>query len=387
MSALVLLANCSAAKAADWPFKETIQPLKIRATPKPGSDLPIKYDCGGRSPCGLSDFMKNTDACALYVISAGKPVLHRDSLSSDRCKKRVSKERYRVASVTKSVVSLLFGRVFTDSNYGTPIDVEKTTAASALSNANINYPNKKVSVGDLLRMSSAMKWSEKRGDEIIRIEEKPNGCKEKDGQICTLRTAVTLHLKKAKFKRGSPPFNYSGFDTVLLGMLVENRLASVSGLSRPTLDQGLEFFFWKKLNMRKNADWKADYERHPAAYCCLSMSAGDLAELGNWVLQKYRAGADPMSKWVRNSIAKNRISTRKCSYRGMKQHYHYGYQWWVLSGDKNGFTGIGKGGQYLHLFPDQNVVVVQLSADDSVSKSDECESMLVHRLIADMVAN
>ena len=57
--------------------------------------------------------------------------------------------------------------------------------------------------------------------------------------------------------------------------------------------------------------------------------------------------------------------------------------WWVLSGERNGFTGIGAGGQFLHIFPDQNVVVVQLGDARRLTNQKVCESLLLHRVIAD----
>ena len=95
-----------------------------------------------------------------------------------------------------------------------------------------------------------------------------------------------------------------------------------------------------------------------------------------------------MATWVRDSVNDNRDSDPNEDYTfyGMDQQFKYGYQWWVLSGERNGFTGIGKHGQFLHLFPDQNVVIVQLSDMEKRTPKKTCESLLVHRLIADQVA-
>ena len=41
-------------------------------------------------------------------------------------------------------------------------------------------------------------------------------------------------------------------------------------------------------------------------------------------------------------------------------------------------------GQYLHVFPQQNVVIVQFG-EKLAGDADTCEAMLVHRLIADQV--
>jgi len=80
----------------------------------------------------------------------------------------------------------------------------------------------------------------------------------------------------------------------------------------------------------------------------------------------------------------------------------YGYQWWVPNADsvdseiaENGFVAIGRQGQYMYVFPEQDVVAVQFASWDASPKwlversngSRECESLMVHRLIADEVAS
>ena len=211
--------------------------------------------------------MKRMDVCALFVISAGQPVLHRYAKedNGNECLATVSEERYGIKSVAKSVTSLLFGRVFTDPAFGTPIDINATSASDALAEIGLKYRDKVVTIWDLLHMSSGMLWSETESCDIT-IEDPPKDCPPKSYD--TLKKAAEHRLKKAKFEPGSGtlrPFRYSGFDALLIGMLVEHRLKSVPGLQSPLLHKGLEHFVWQRLEMDKKADWKADTEFHPPA--------------------------------------------------------------------------------------------------------------------------
>tara|TARA_B100000029_G_scaffold512184_1_gene608178 strand:- start:4772 stop:5035 length:264 start_codon:yes stop_codon:yes gene_type:complete len=82
-------------------------------------------------------------------------------------------------------------------------------------------------------------------------------------------------------------------------------------------------------------------------------------------------------------------SPRSCEFEhtGFEQELSYGYQWRVLSGDKNGFTALGKGGQFIHIFPEMDTVVVQHGDWDGFSRDEIsnslCESFVVHRLLSE----
>ena len=145
----------------------------------------------------------------------------------------------------------------------------------------------------------------------------------------------------------------------------------------------MEQLLWQQLDTRNKAKWKADFKGHPAAYCCFYSDAADLTVLGDWVLQQHRSGTGAVANWIRQSVTDTVESDLECAVRGAS--LRYGYQWWVAAETANGFTGIGRGGQYLHAFPEQNVVV-QLGEDERADDKT-CEMMLVHRIIADQLAS
>lgn len=366
----------------DWPAKAVIAPRDPGQTPAPGQDLAISYDCGEAGPCGLSDFMERMHACALFVIRAGEPILHRTSVRSDSddCKPAVEQERYGVASITKSIVSLLFGILYTDPAYGAPVDLD-SPAADLLAEAGVDYPNREVTLRHLLQMSSSMSWSEDEADATLKISVKPDGTPA--GPHRTLKEAVNARLRRASF-HPRRQFLYSGFDTQLIGILAEHRLAASDGVKRGTLDEALERLLWKELPTHRPAEWNADFDAHPAAHCCAYTAAGDLAALGAWMLEQYKAGTGPAADWVRASVTDTVDPSWTCDFRGTQVTFRYGYQWWTTADAENGFTGIGTRGQYLHVFPEQDVVVVQLG-EQNATDADTCEAMLVHRLIADEV--
>lgn len=382
IAALALIAIATMGLARDWPVTRAISP------PNEGSEqrdqtgrAGVGYACGLLRHCHVPEFMERLNVCALMVIHAPDEgektgedvVVYREDRDTEECRKALTRKRHGIASITKSVTSILLGKLM--QSRGIEVD---TPVVDLLEPLGLNYPRDDITLRDLLHMSSGMGWSEAE-QQAIRIVEGSTGSRPRRRR--TLATAVQDRLERAKFvpeRHGRAPYKYSGFDSQLLGLVADALLPE--GV---TLADYLELYLWAEIEAQRRAEWKADYEGNPAAYCCLYTSAGDLGHLGVWVLDQYRDPDAHLHEWINQSVTDTRLSTSRCSARGMRQHFHYGYQWWVLSGEHNGFTGIGRGGQYLHIFPEQGIVVVQLSEGGGVPRSGLCESMLVHRLLAD----
>jgi CubicO group peptidase (beta-lactamase class C family) len=366
------VANAQTAEL-NWPSKQVVRPR----------DIALSYPCGGGSLCDISAFMDRQHVCALVVMRAGETVLHRTSVRSDDdpCKTSVERDRYGIVSITKSIVSLLFGFVYEDASYGPPVDLD-SSAADLIRAAGLPRYDGGATLRQLLHMAGGMEWSEDEIDATLKVQVDQNG--DLVGKNRRLKDSVAERLQHAKFFAPGQ-FHYSGFDSQLIGILTEHRLTPDKGFTHGTLDEALERFLWQNLPVEKNAEWNADFGGHPAAHCCAYTSAEDLAALGNWVLTQYNEGEDAEADWIRASVTDTVNADWTCKFGGTERTFRYGYQWWVPSDDKqDGFTGIGTEGQYLHIFPGQNVVIAQFGekiADDA----DTCEAMLVHRLLADQL--
>lgn len=357
----------------NWPSKQTVRPR----------DLMLNYPCGGGRMCSLADYMERQHACALMVVSGGDLVLYRTSVRSpdDPCKSAVDRDRYGIASITKSIVSLIFGLVYADPGYAPPADLD-SSAADLLTAAGLPKYDSRVTLRQLLHMASGMEWSEDEVDAVLKIQVDQNG--DLVGKWRRLKDAVKERLARAKFF-GPGQFRYSGFDSQLIGILTEKRLTADKGFVRGTLDEALERLLWHRLPVARNAEWNADFGGHPAAHCCAYTSIEDLSALGEWMLTEFNEGEDAAADWIRASVTDTIDPGWSCSFAGTERKFRYGYQWWIPSDDQqDGFAGIGTEGQYLHVFPEQNVVIVQFG-EKLASDADTCEAMLVHRVIADQV--
>jgi CubicO group peptidase (beta-lactamase class C family) len=365
----------AAAQAVElnWPSKQTVRPR----------DLMLSYPCGGGRICSLNDYMDRQHACALMVVSGGDLVLYRTSVRSadDPCKTAVDRDRYGIASITKSIVSLLFGLVYADPGYAPPANLD-SSAADILTAAGLPKYDSRVTLRQLLHMASGMEWSEDEIDAILKVQVDQNG--DLVGKWRRLKDSVKERLERAKFF-GPGQFRYSGFDSQLIGIITERRLTADKGFVRGTLDEALEHLLWQRLPVARKAEWNADFAGHPAAHCCAYTSIEDLSALGEWLLSEYNEGEDAAADWIRASVTDSIDPGWSCSFAGTERKFRYGYQWWIPSDDEqDGFAGIGTEGQYLHVFPQQNVVIVQFG-EKLAGDADTCEAMLVHRLIADQV--
>jgi hypothetical protein len=249
----------------DWPETLTIKPPSNSAWPKTTGDVQVRYRCGWFRECDLVDYMARQRVCALFVMSRERPVLVRSS-SDAKCQEYLQNDRHGVASITKSIVSVVFGLVALNPAYGAPLDLD-TSVAKVLARSGLTYPKSGVSIRQLLQMSSGMGWSDSETETALRITANVDGSQV--GPHRTLREAVQARLSTAEFS-ATPEFNYSGFDTQLLGLLIEDRLGKSGVWPRPTLDQAVESLIWRKTGAVKEANWKADFMFHPPAYCCFT---------------------------------------------------------------------------------------------------------------------
>ncbi|MBT5359680.1 MAG: serine hydrolase [Rhodospirillaceae bacterium] len=393
-----LFDNVSADEARDWKHRNWLEATEPGATPRPVQSLDVVYRCsffGAR--CDLDKFLERNEVCALFVVDRANPYFHaeRPAHGDGRCQRGVERELYGLASTTKSITSLLFGRVFMDPALGAPLDISSPVVD--LLPAGVTYSDPAVTVRDLLQMSSAMEWNDGRDKPRIKALESEACNRNPQGTDCTLRGITIEILEDADFDPGSGerrPFNYSGLDSQLLGVLVEERLSIIPEFMEmlpdhesPNLARGFDHFFWRELGPRKRARWKADYDYRSPAHCCFRMSAGDMALIGAHILNLYTADRGFMGGWLRASVNNSRDTGRGCGFRDFDLRYRYGFQWWVFEDPKDGFTGWGTGGQFLHIFPEQEVVVVQFAKwAPSMIDDRRCEALGVHRLIADQVA-
>ncbi len=84
----------------------------------------------------------------------------------------------------------------------------------------------------------------------------------------------------------------------------------------------------------------------------LHMRPRDLARIGQFVLQKGQWDGTRIvsDEWIEKATSQ-RVAPGQAGFHG------YGYYWWI-DAENNAFYGMGEGGQYLYIVPDENLVIV-----------------------------
>jgi CubicO group peptidase (beta-lactamase class C family) len=153
--------------------------------------------------------------------------------------------------------------------------------------------------------------------------------------------------------RDAPPntrFAYASSETEVLGLVV-------SRAARMPLSDYLATRIWQKLGAESDAAWAIDSTGQELAYCCFIATLRDWARLGlmlandgawngqqivprKWLID---ATTVPPQSFLRNTIA---------------QSWGYGYQVWILPGERRMFLLLGISGQDLFVDPQSKLIMV-----------------------------
>lgn len=195
---------------------------------------------------------------------------------------------------------------------------------------------KQVTMGDLASMSSGLDWNENY-DNLLTIT--PRTYVEKDmGKLMQTIPIVDAPGQKFIYQSGS---------TQLLAMALEQ--ATGKNISELVWD-----YYWNPMGAEQEAYWQIDSEKAglEKAYCCFNSNARDFARFGKLFKDH--------GKWNGQQIIDSAFVTKAVKPR-FSESPQYGYGWWL--GDIDGkpyFSMRGHLGQYVIVFPEQNVIVVRL---------------------------
>jgi CubicO group peptidase (beta-lactamase class C family) len=240
-------------------------------------------------------------------------------------------------SVTKSVVSLLFGIARQQRG----IDLTASPLAFYPEYASLRSPERDaITLEHLLTMSSGLEWREAVGTY---------------GTPANDETRLYWDWAPYRYVLGrpvvAPPgsrFNYNGGGTAVLADIVrrETRMP-LRDFARTALFEPLGIRDWT---------WVRDPYRREIAFAGLRMRPRDLAKVGRMVLARgeWQGRRIVPADWIAASLAPH-IATGD----GLE----YGYQWWTGTVEHAGralrwSAGFGNGGQRLFLVPALDVSVV-----------------------------
>lgn len=197
------------------------------------------------------------------------------------------------------------------------------------------YEGTKTTVGDLSSMSSGLDWDE-RYYSPFSITTKAYFYDNLDEMMLEL-DIVEEPAKEFKYLSGS---------TQLLAMVIEK------ATGKKTADYFSESF-WKPLGAEHDALWQVDSEKNGMvkSYCCFASNARDFARFGK--LYKDHG------KWQTKQLLDSTFVAKSVQPRFEGEPYGYGF-WLGESQGKEYFAMRGHLGQYVIVFPKENIIVVRL---------------------------
>lgn len=241
-------------------------------------------------------------------------------------------------SVAKSVASMLLGAALKDGAIESMEDLLEKYIPELRDEA---YG--KVTVRQLLTMTSGIDWNEDYADENSDVAQMYQAeCVGDEAHILTYMKSLP-----AKYEPGKR-WNYSTGETDLLGILIQKATGK-------NLAEYLSEKIWQPWGMEAQAYWLADE--------CSAMSIGgsgisatlrDYGRIGSLMLHGGKQGEASLlaDEWTADATS--------LLIKTGEDNSGYGYLWWL---DSHGnYMAIGIFGQMIYINPDKNLVIAQFAA-------------------------
>jgi CubicO group peptidase (beta-lactamase class C family) len=254
---------------------------------------------------------------------------------------RSDQHRLLSNSMAKTITSLLVGIAISE---GAIRSIEDTAATYVPELANTEYGATPLRA--LLQMSSGVAFQERTyqpDDDIFKLHLALLG-RNAVGAIAALRQFNT---------RDAPPgtrFSYASSETELLGLVVSRAV-------RMPLAEYLATRIWQKLGAESDAAWAVDPTGQELAYCCFIATLRDWARLGLMLANDGAWNGQQIvpRQWLLDATS---VSPESYLRNTIAQSWGYGYQVWVLPGDRRMFLLLGISGQDLFVDPQSKLIMV-----------------------------
>ena len=270
-------------------------------------------------------------------------IIKNDSIWHEKYYDGYNKNSYSNSfSMSKSIVNAIMGRAIQEGYFNSLDD----KVSSFIDGYNKGYASK-LTIGDLSSMSSGMKWTENYTN-IFGV---------------TARAYIgsnlnELILSRPIIKEPGKSFEYLSSDTQLLAMAIEK--ATQKKISELAYD-----WFWNPMGAENNALWQIDNIKtnNEKAYCCFNSNARDFARFGKLYKDNGFWNGEKLldSTFVKTSTSKRFDSSPE-----------YGYGFWLGEfKEKKFFSMRGHLGQYVIVFPGENIIIVRLGKSHDKKTENE----------------
>lgn len=321
----------------------------MRTVPKPATPSILKraaseivpvYHYDGRQKA-ITDYLDTHPVTGL-LIARGDTILfeHYRYGRSDR-------DRLLSNSMAKTITALLVGIAISE---GAIRSIDDTAAAYVPELAGTEYGATPLRA--LLQMSSGVAFSEtyQPEDDIIKLHKALLG-NQPVGAVTALRQFNTREAAP------NTRFAYASSETEILGLVVSR------AVKMPLADY-LATRIWQKLGAESDAAWAVDRPTgQEVAYCCFIATLRDWARLGLMLANdgSWNGHQIVPRQWLLDATSLDIRSVPPGSYlrNTIARSWGYGYQVWLLPGERRMFLLLGISGQALFVDPQSKLIMVQ----------------------------
>lgn len=338
-------------RAAAFQSPDQIFPCRMAAASDNVWELPcavlpdgfeINYEWDGEIR-SVEDFNDRSNSNALLILKDGRIVteVYRNGSRPDT--------RFISFSMAKSITSTLVGMTVDDGLIDDVSDPLTKYLPSLIGSA---YDG--VAIRDALQMVSGVAWDE--ADYDWADASKPLT---RDWQLSLVEHRFRFVEGANRLPRSYRPgehYNYSTLESCILGWLIET-------VTQQRMTHYFEQRLWRPMRAEFDASWIIDGPEdigREMAGAALAATLRDYGRFGQMILAGGEADGRRLvsSDWLDAATTADREAIQ---YGNIDEDNSigYGYQWWLIEDGR--FEAQGIYGQFIHVVPHENVVIVKLS--------------------------
>ncbi len=287
----------------------------------------------------LDDYLARTPTTGLLIVRDDTILVERYQYG------RTDRHRFTSWSMAKTVTAMLVGIAVAEGRIRSIDDLAATyvpeLAGSEYGRTSLRY---------LLQMSSGVRFSEHYtgSDDVSRLAYDTFFLYGAGGP-----SAVTPFNDRAT--AAGTKFSYASVETQVLGLVLR------AATNRPPAEY-LQSRIWQLIGAEADATWLVDNSGQEATYCCLNAVLRDYARLGLLLAHdgNWRGHQIIPAAWVMDATTV-RADQPHLRPGTATPSFGYGYQTWILSGERRMFMFWGVRGQRIYVDPQSKLVMVNTS--------------------------
>jgi len=255
---------------------------------------------------------------------------------------RTDRHRLTSWSMAKTVTSMLVGIAIAEQRIRS-VDDPAERYVPALTGTEYG----RTSLRHLLQMSSGVKFVEKyTGDDDVAELARRTFLQTKPGGLEAVRPF------NEREQPGGTRFSYASVETEILGLVLR-------GATGRPVSAYLEEKIWQPIGAEADATWLVDDTGQESTYCCVNAVLRDWARLGLLLAHdgRWRGRQIIPAEWL---LAATTVSPEQPHLRPRvaTSFFGYGYQVWIVPGERRMFVLLGVRGQSIYVDPTSRLVMV-----------------------------